>query len=127
MEFAVFQAHIAYSAGEKKSPRVMTGATTVIDILKQASCIREDETGRLVAASTQPPGPSQTVISSGIPSETRFGTARIVQGQPPSQEHSLTIAIQIQVQCAPDQLAGLAGQLRALIQNLRASEAETEN
>ena len=45
-----FEAHIAYSAGQPKKPSYMTGARTIIDILRAAAMIHESE-GKHVATS----------------------------------------------------------------------------
>ena len=43
MDISAFESHIAYSAGEAKSKPVMTGARSVIDILKAANLIEEQD------------------------------------------------------------------------------------
>ncbi len=48
MEDSDLQSHIAYSAGESKSPPVMTGAGAVVQILKLAGLVKEQD-GKLVA------------------------------------------------------------------------------
>jgi hypothetical protein len=49
MDESSLDAHVAYSAGQPKTPRALTGAGTVVEILKVAGVLRE-EGGNLVAA-----------------------------------------------------------------------------
>src|ERR1051325_11263767 len=41
MDQQTLEGHVAYSAGQPKKPQFMTGARTIIDILKAAELIRE--------------------------------------------------------------------------------------
>jgi hypothetical protein len=51
-EVSAFESHIAFSSGEPKSAEVMTGARTVIAILREADAIREQD-GKLQATSAE--------------------------------------------------------------------------
>jgi hypothetical protein len=131
MDPATLQAHIAYSAGQPKTPKVMTGATTVIDILQVAEVVREMD-GKLqaiasdsgtppkdTARDTTPPPP----LSSDSPGEQPLGSGSDRRGISSPQAVSLTI--QIQVQCTPAELDELAPKLQALIAGLAPSAAVT--
>jgi hypothetical protein len=48
MDEPTLQAHVAYSAGQKKSPGVMAGSAAIVEIMKVAGVLR-DENGKLVA------------------------------------------------------------------------------
>lgn len=64
MEGSAFEAHIAYSAGEAKSSQVMTGARTVIDILRAAAAVTEKD-GQLTPGPLASP-PALTTTTSAI-------------------------------------------------------------
>src|ERR1035441_6897495 len=52
MDESSLDAHVAYSAGQPKTPRTLPGAGTVVEILKVAGVLRE-EGGNLVAATPE--------------------------------------------------------------------------
>ena len=54
MDEATLQSHIAFSAGQPKKPQFMTGARTVIDILRAAELIKEKD-GKVVVAADMAP------------------------------------------------------------------------
>jgi hypothetical protein len=121
MEQSNLEAHVAYSAGQPKKPTVMTGAGSVVEILKVAGLVKEDE-GKLVVTS-EASEPRGHLIELA-------GTTRRDQTPPVSQQRKNTtilsglsdaklgLTIQIQVQCSIDEVESLGPKLRSLIKEL---------
>jgi hypothetical protein len=123
MDEATLKAHVAYSAGQPKTPMVLTGAGAVIDLLKTAGLLVEQE-GKLVAtdwedrrdvgsttadstsAAAHPP--EQTVIPADV--ATTVGPAGV------------SIQVQLQIQVDQADLEALAPRLRRLIASLSSAE-----
>jgi hypothetical protein len=108
MEPSVFSAHVAYSAGEPKTARTLTGARTVTELLKAARLVTEAD-GKLVAV----PRPAAV----GRPEDVE--KPETLLGAPPVIVESFTgalpVSIQIQVQCSVDELDKLAEKLQLII------------
>jgi hypothetical protein len=126
MEPSNLQSHIAYSAGLGKNKGVMTGAACVIDILQIAGLLREEE-GKLVALSPDEAeeldhsvaAPTVTAVRGESPSRAA------VVDRPATRKGSdvgTPIQIQIQIQCKAAELEGLAPKVRALLDELAASD-----
>jgi len=63
MDESSLESHVAYSAGQPKTPAVATGAGTVVDILKAAQLLK-DEGGNLIASLPEAPSIPETVQKS---------------------------------------------------------------
>ncbi len=131
MDTGTLQSHIAYSAGQPKSPGIMAGATAVIDILRAAAFLKEED-GKLIAM-TEVVISSTTEISSA---EEKFTSAQASQSPTrpplPSQSFPLsasgipfTIQFQIQLQCSVDDIGNLAPKLRGLMKELAKEDSQT--
>lgn len=120
MDPSTLRSHIAYTAGQSKTKYVATGAQTVIDVLRIAGRL-EEEDGRLIAKgqdpdlsylspeSTPQTSTPQTTYNATVTRATRYGSP---------------VSIQIQIQCTPADLDGLGSKLRDLIQDLSATVAK---
>ncbi len=53
MDESSLESHVAYSAGQPKTPAVATGARTVVDILTAAGLLKEED-GNLIPATPEP-------------------------------------------------------------------------
>ena len=125
MDAATLEAHIAYSAGQPKKSQVMTGARTVIDIIRAAELITEAD-GKIVLAK------HPDIFESKIPRESNTVQDKTeAQDKLPLQVsnikmHSQNVPFQINVQlkidCKPNELGGLGAKLRNLIDELSAKE-----
>jgi hypothetical protein len=73
MEVSALEAHIAYSAGETKSSQVMTGARAVVDILRAAGLVHEQD-GQLSAVQSKSPSvvPEERTSPHLITNETQL-------------------------------------------------------
>jgi hypothetical protein len=121
MDSQTLEAHIAYSAGQPKKPQFMTGARTVIDVLKAAELIAESD-GKYVL---RRPDESLSHIDTSTPQEihkessdspiepTRIPLARAVE---PSQV--VQINIQININCTPDDVLELGAKVKAMIEEI---------
>jgi len=120
MEPAALQSHIAYSASEPKSPHVMAGAAAVLEILKVAGLVTEQD-GKLVAEATamhkMSLGSIRAIPKEPLKSAPLF-LADTEKKKLNAQTSSQGISIQIQIQCTANEIEGLAPKLRALLKEL---------
>ena len=113
-------AHVAYSAGQPKSPRILAGSSAVVEILKIAGFLRE-EGGNLVAVtpepakslepSEEPPSPVRTIplMMSPLRAESRA-------------TGSVQLNIDVRIQCTPKDLDDLGQKLRKVIEDFNRRE-----
>lgn len=117
MDEATLEAHIAYSAGRPKTIKLMTGARTVVDILRIAGEVLEID-GKIttrVEEIAETPEYVNLVSKreSGFPAkgpqtaENKIGKSEEVR-----------FNIQVNINCTPAELGGLAGKLKTLIKEL---------
>lgn len=127
MDEANLQTHVAYSAGQPKTPAVSTGASTIVDILKNAGLLKE-EAGNLVAA-TPPPKSIPETVELSLSLADRMSDAPAKASSPQIELHvgRVQLAIDVTVQCTADDLDGLGRKLRKLIQELNASDDSQGN
>ena len=124
MEPSNLETHIAYTAGQKKTSRSVTGARAVIDILNAAGVLREHD-GKIVAVeeevtlSARPDKQVTPRVDVGDREVGRSGGGNIAAGWvgPP-------VGIQLQIQCTVDEIEGLAPKLRKLIEALSRSGSD---
>ena len=131
MDENALKSHIAYSAGAKKNSGTATGCGTVIEVLREAEAVR-DEDGKLVAQlSSQPQVLSSEQESPGGPSgltqEPKAPTsvnapslANVAQVPIAASTASggLTISINVEVACDAADLDTLGKKLRQIIEDL---------
>ena len=134
MDRSALQSHIVYSAGRSKTAPVLAGAVAVIDVLKAAELLR-DEDGRLVVV----PDPSidgfavdDIEPSSGAAPATTGYTAPTSTGRgiyefSVSPGVPVSIQIQLQVQCTVDEIEMLGPKLRRLIESLSSAAEQPES
>jgi hypothetical protein len=122
MDESSLESHVAYSAGQPKTPVVTTGAGAVVEILKNAGLLTE-EGGNLIATTPGPPSIPETVQKSlSIPDP--MSMADSVQILTHGSEMRATarlggvqLAINVTVQCTPKDLDDLGHKLRKVIQD----------
>jgi len=124
MDQQTLESHIAYSAGQPKSGQYMTGARTVIEIVRAAELIREMD-GKYIADSqpfveAERPGPSTSRFSEEIPEPMPAVVGRRIPLITTSDTNSVTININIA--CTPNDIAGLGATLRQLIDDLKTNK-----
>lgn len=128
--------HIAYSAGQPKKSGHMTGARTIIDILRAAGCIQEAD-GKIVATD----GVSKSVEEASFVSGAVDSASASNQGPTINTDHSepskmgaviqtqnatVSINIELKVECTPSDLDDLGPKLRSILDNISDS-AEDHN
>jgi hypothetical protein len=126
MDESSLQAHVAYSAGQPKSPRVLTGAGTVVEILKVAGLLR-DEAGNLVAApeALQPQEIVEQRLILNDATHHDLNSANVIIPSVTWQSTpAVRLNIDVRVQCNPEQLEGLGEKLRKLLQEFNQQESK---
>ena len=125
MDPSTLQAHIAYSAGQKRSPGVMAGASAIAEIMIVARVLKEAD-GKLVATDeTLSTDLSETIPVSDRSTGTVAPSVRSVAIGPVSTG-PISVQIQLQIQCTPDQLDDVANKLRDLIERVTAPRQAAE-
>ncbi len=127
MDEESLESHVAYSAGQPKTPAVATGARTVVEILTASGLLKE-ENGTLVASTPEPRPITETVektlsISDSPPSNLVFehGFARAS-----TRLGGVQLNIDVRVQCTPADLDELGSKLRKLMKDFNEPEPTTE-
>ncbi|MEW6532465.1 MAG: hypothetical protein AB1473_16660 [Thermodesulfobacteriota bacterium] len=118
---STFISHIAYSAGEAKSSYVMTGARTVVDILRASGHITEEDgklTSRELGADTVAESPRVDERLASTEPGMQVST-QLVKTAIPSPHASLSLSIEVRVDAKPSELDGLGDKLRKIIDALR--------
>lgn len=130
------RSHIAYSAGAKKNAYTTTGAGTVIEILKTAGSLI-DEDGKIVVGSTpstegssRQPSPATPTAelerSSTLKADTEAGySSGEFKMSVERSRANFDIKINIEVKCEPGDLDTLGQKLRKVIQDFNAEEEQT--
>lgn len=123
MDQQTLEAHIAYSAGQPKKPQFMTGARTVIDILRAAELIKEAN-GKFIADQAQSAPLDVTSVSpvaevSSPVHQTPHPDA-IVEPQiiTYGMKSGFILNIQININCTAGEVASLGPQIKKLIEEL---------
>jgi len=125
MDESSLQSHVAYSAGQPKTPGVMTGAGTIVEILKAAELLRE-EGGNLVAVAAEATARDDEQPPSANPIQKKFKQVfRVPQVTTALGEVGLTIDVRIQ--CTADDLDVLGPKLKNLIKQLGESEENDDS
>jgi hypothetical protein len=123
MEEGALKAHIAYSAGVSKSASVTTGAGAVIELLRQAGAIVDEDGKYVVGSLTESITPEASAT-------TQPATSPVVHISPalhPSRSlNGLSISIEVKVNCTPAELDGLGTKLRAIVDEFNAALAADE-
>ncbi|MES1929225.1 hypothetical protein SADO_08212 [Salinisphaera dokdonensis CL-ES53] len=133
MEPSALRSHIAYTAGATKKSPTMVGAGALIDIMKAANVL-EDEDGTLIiqgdfltrenAVSMEPAEPDVNlgkVENEGLEAPVKSSLSRSLEC---SGTVSATLNIQVSINCTPDEISTLGPRLRELI---RVIENDTED
>jgi hypothetical protein len=122
MDESSLETHVAYSAGQPKTPAVATGAGAVVEILKNAALLKE-EGGNLVATTPEPPSIPETVqkslsISDSMPmSDSAQASMHGPEIRATARLGGIQLTIDVTVQCTPKDLDDLGHKLRKVIQD----------
>lgn len=122
MDQSTLQAHIAYSAGQPKRPATLTGASTIIEVLRTADLLHEQD-GKLVVAQ----GKASYVGTAPVQQDAAVAPQPQIRATPieflsAAVETSVSVRLDVQVVCKPDDLEGLGARIRAVLDEIRGSE-----
>lgn len=122
MDESSLETHVAYSAGQPKTPQVTTGAGAVVEILKAAGLLK-NEGGNLIATTPESPSIPETVQKSLSISDAMQLTdsveayARESGVQATARFGGVQITIDVRVECTPRDLDDLGHKLRKVLQD----------
>lgn len=116
MPYSTVQAYIAHAAGQPRNKPVMTGAGAIIEILKTAELLR-DQDGEIVATVDEEFEEKTSTTSPGMPDPTEITVST-------NGPDTSAVNIHLHVQCTPDEIEDLAPRLKTLLRELR-SDAST--
>lgn len=138
MDESALETHIAYTAGQKKAPRIMTGARTVVEILRAAGAV-EEQGDKLVATKWEPGSAPSTEITpedetwpASFESPPAEPSARVSGSMASGYDQAryggivLHVNLDISVECSIDELEGLGPRIKALIRDLE-QRADSED
>jgi hypothetical protein len=114
MDESSLESHVAYSAGQPKTPGVATGARTVVDILTAAGLLKA-EGGNLIATTPEPPSIPETVQESLSISAAGEVSPRVSARS--ARLGSVHLNIEVTVQCTPNDLENLGTKLQKVLQD----------
>ncbi|QYJ16533.1 hypothetical protein Rxycam_02366 [Rubrobacter xylanophilus DSM 9941] len=109
MLYPTLQAYVAHAAGQPRNKPVMTGAGTVIEILKAAGLLREEAPGQLTATLEDGFGED----SEEEPTREPVGEVTLEAGSGPS------LNIHLHIRCAAEDLDEVVPRLKELLRELR--------
>jgi hypothetical protein len=132
MDESSLESHVAYSAGQPKTPAVAAGAGAVVEILKVSGLLKEEGGNLLATAFESSKGP-ETVQQSLYLSDGVWladSMTASVQPTPPdntARSGGVQLSIQVRVQCTPQDLDGLGEKLRNVLRDFNQPEARKES
>lgn len=127
MDESSLESHVAYSAGQPKTPAVSTGAGTVVDILRAAELLKE-EGGNLVAIAPEQVSDSAEEGESALVSQTlrrplASGGLIHISHHGGLQTEGVSLNIEVRIQCTAEDIGELGPKIRKLIKELNENEA----
>ncbi|BBL80832.1 hypothetical protein RxyAA322_26860 [Rubrobacter xylanophilus] len=111
MLYPTLQAYVAHAAGQPRNKPVMTGAGTVIEILKAAGLLREEAPGQLTA--TLEEEGEEASGEPGEPAKREPAEVTLEAGAGPS------LSIHLHIRCAAEDLDEVVPRLKELLRELR--------
>ena len=121
MDESTLEAHIAYSAGQPKKTQFMTGARTIVDILRTAELISEQD-GKIVrsldASEVLPSSPTATTG----PNSTSKTIQPVPQATATAAPPNVHLEIKVQIACTPADIDTLSAKLKVLLKELSSPE-----
>ena len=120
MEPETLQTHIAYTAGQAKTPLTLAGARAVVEILRVSGLVKETD-GKIVATNGQteisPTGRILPEVTEGgadaVPTAENSGPTS--HGPFWRQPH---VTIQVQIQCAASEIEEIGPKIRSLLEEI---------
>ena len=114
-ETSAFESHIAYSSGEPRSPGTMTGARTVIDILRSAMVVREKD-GKLQIVDSALDENAPVILSlSGESGSGSITTKPVVLAPSEAGASNVSVVLQLRLDINVADLEDIGGKLRRML------------
>jgi hypothetical protein len=127
MDESSLESHVAYSAGQPRTPAVATGAGTVVDILREAEILKE-EGGSLVAIAPELSVGEQDERESSLTSkQPRDSVSREVfqfHDHSGPRDARFSLQINLRIECTVNDIDEVGPKLRKLIDQLNGNEAD---
>jgi len=139
MDEGTLQSHIAYSAGQPKSSKYMTGARTVIDILRASELVKESD-GKIAVIKTsdqEENSDAETEVVRGRmaisermllperPTVSMPVTTNVVEAC--TENTQVKININVTVDCSVEDLDGLGEKLNKIIRDVGSRVEESDD
>jgi hypothetical protein len=129
MDESSLESHVAYSAGQPKTPGVATGARTVVDILTTSGLLKEED-GTVIAVAPEPRPIPETVEKSLSISDT-MSVSDVVHfsghgADVRTRLGGVQLNIDVTVQCTPADLEGLGHKLRKVLKDFNEPEPKVD-
>ena len=126
MDAPTLQGHIAYTAGQKRTPTAMAGASAVVDVLR-ASGRLVDRDGKFVVGDDRAPELSEGPGLDVAPAQSSMSVAprrQVAHGR----GVSMVVEFRINVECSFEDLPGIGERLAAVLKSLEdAAEEDHES
>lgn len=127
MDEQTLHAHIAYSAGQHKNQGTMTGSRAVVDLLKAAELIVEQD-GKYTIVDLEPSekptqGHDETTGKEINQVAENLSSVQITS----TSGHSFQLNINLEITCTPDNLENLGEKIRKLIEDITQTGSSVEN
>jgi hypothetical protein len=127
MDEASLESHVAYSAGQPKTPAVATGARTVVDILITSGLLKEED-GTLIAVAPEPRPITETVDKTLSIADSPSNNLIFERGMARASTRlgGVQLNIDVTVQCTPADLQDLGHKLRKVLKDFNEPEVKQE-
>lgn len=123
MDEDTLETHIAYSAGQPKKQQFMTGARTIIDILRAAQLIN-DQDGKIITTELiEKPSVEKNIVDKGIPTEEQIVSEKTIMPVVKSKAVP-EINIQININCTPENIEGLGSKLKLILKEFEPNSSD---
>lgn len=149
VSYEAVQAYIAHAAGQPRNKPVMIGSSTLVEILKVANFLKEEDGGRIFVLhdylppklTTPPETPEPEVTDDETPLEEEVNPAPrlapdLFDDEPPSNSVTAgsgqrvgetVVNIHLHINCTPEDLEDLAPKLKAMISSLKETTSPETN
>jgi hypothetical protein len=119
MEPSMLRSHVAYTAGQTKNQKTMTGAGAVIELLSEALVIRQVDDKFIASEEVRPAEPESAAPStSASPKASTVSTDLSVPTGRQTPASGVSFVIQLQVRCRTEDIDSLSPKLKKLIAEL---------
>lgn len=115
MDESSLRAHIAYSAGLPKSQSTMTGTGTVLEILRRAGVLVEED-GKFISAT--PTSSTSTAQEQSTSDSVTEQASYQTSVRPLIRASGVSVQIEVRIDCKPSDLDDLGDRLKKLLDDI---------